>query len=362
MSHTEYYDILGISKTATDEEIKKAYKKMVKIHHPDRHQDSQEKEKHTKKYKDISEAFEILYNPEKRKKYDIGGKDALKGTPQTDPNDIFSQFFGSSFFGGNLFGNRTRQTKIKPLEFPYHISLRHLYKGKKVKLSVERNIIVDSQNREIDPTLCPSLIDLHKKCSQCQGRGSYSRTRSIAPGFIAQENVPCPPCNGSGNVIKDGYKHRLNKEIVEFDIPPGMPHKSFITFKHKGHMVPGFEVADLHVYILESVEAGYRREENDLYVNLKIDLGQALLGNYIIYEHLDETKYRLKSNQVIKPGTMKKIPKMGFASVSNPNIKGNLYLIFEIVFPDQISSSDISLLNQIWPNKVNHTFPILELK
>jgi len=342
----DYYQVLGLKKDDDDDTIRKTYKKLAKKYHPDRNPDN--KEACTKIFKQVTEAYEILSNPEKRQHYDQFGKIKEGGGPTIDPFDIFSQLFGGfnkgPFGGGNPFHQRAPpERRAKPTEHSVYLDVSQIYNGKQVKLNIERKHIFSPDGSPIDTSKYMNAVE---KCGSCKGQGITTRLRQVGGGFISQETIHCSNCSGIGFMLKTGYKIKEVKEMVTIDVPKGTPFKTRFEIPQKGDMIPGYPVADVHIYVLEKPLPKYRREGNDLHVDFDIKLADALIGKELYFTHLDSRVIRLISNAIIVPDTIKKITGEGFQSTMRT---GDLYLHFKIQFPQSLSKKQASLLHSILP-------------
>ena len=202
MAHTKLYETLEVTHNASDNDIKKAYRKMAMKHHPDKGGDSA-------KFKEISAAFEILGNKEKKEKYDRFGitddsPQADSGGMNMDPMDIFNQMFGGSPFGSDIFGERfSRHPRKNVQQINFNISLEDMYKGKEVKMKIERNVMCEDckGHGSTEPPIT---------CHQCRGTGVFTKIMQIGPGMIQKMQGACPSCNGKGKIVKTNCKRILH--------------------------------------------------------------------------------------------------------------------------------------------------------
>lgn len=342
LNSEDYYEILGVDRKVDKKELKSVYKKLAKQYHPDLHQN--EKEKYVEYFKKISEAYEILNDDEKRQKYDIGGKQALKPEEQMfrSPQDVFSEIFGR--FGFNNFGFDMGQRREEIYEYPLSVSYKHLYKGKTIKFKITRQNIV---NDDI-PLSSQECQNCCQVCIECKGLGRKTATVQCGFGFIAQQTMACPTCKSLGKVLKPTYKYQQCEEIVSIDIKPGSFAGQRYILKEKGDMIPGQSIKDLHVIITEQPEDGTTRHGLDLYREYEIGLGDALVGTNILFEHYDGQKYNITLPGIINPQDKKCVTGLGFPDINSPSTKGNLYLIFKIKFPSSIDEKTKYKLRQIF--------------
>ena len=349
-SNKDPYTVLNVAKSASDDEIKKAFRKLALKEHPDKGGDPE-------KFKEIQSAYEILYDTEKRKLYDQYGHSGLDGglaggAGGTGVSDIFDMFFKQNFnsgfnssfsFNSNCSSNcnsNVRQRKDKPIKKAIHVSLEDIYKGKSIKLNITRNII-DGE-----------IIN----CSQCGGKGIIIQVRQFRPGMIQQIQTTCPKCNGAGK----SCNHIKQNKIVEIMVKKGVYHDESITLSEMGDenidSIPG----DIIFTIIESNHNRFNRKKNDLLTKKDITLSQALHGIEFTLTTLDDRTITIKlpDDCIIKPpnisleaGDLSFEPPHVFVIVNegmpipngtgNETKYGNLFIIFNIIFPNSIS--DFSL-------------------
>jgi DnaJ family protein A protein 2 len=324
---------LGVSKQATPSEIKKAYRKLAVKHHPDKGGDEA-------KFKEVSAAYEILSDEDKRAKYDKYGLEGVaddSGGPGGAAEDLFSMFFGGSRGGGRSSGPR----KGEDLTHPLKVSLEDLYNGKTVKLAIHRQVIVGT----------PS------KCNQCGGQGVVVEMRQIALGMVQQIQRKCTTCGGNG------YKCQTKKErkVLEVHIEPGMKNNQKITFSGYGDEKPNMEPGDIVFVIQEKNHDLFKRKGADLLVVKHVSLNEALCGFEWKVTQLDGRNLVIKSppGQIIKPEGadgqtpfVKIVKNEGMPSHGNPFVKGDMYLLFRVDFPEnnELSSDMIDKLREVLPD------------
>jgi DnaJ homolog subfamily A member 2 len=249
---TKLYETLEIEKTATAKEVKKAYFRLSKLHHPDKGGDEH-------KFKEINAAYEILSDTEKRTKYDKYGLDGVMDDDDgaaARGEDLFSMFFG----GGGRRSQRSSGPKKGPaLNHPIKVSLEDLYNGKTVKLAINRKVIVGDVNI----------------CTKCQGQGAVMEVRQVAPGMITQMQRACLDCNGRGN----NATTKTERKVLEVHVEKGMSNNSKITFAGAADEVPGMdEPGDVNFVIQEKEHDLFKRKGADLLLTKDISLNQALTG------------------------------------------------------------------------------------
>ncbi|RWR86705.1 dnaJ protein 2 [Cinnamomum micranthum f. kanehirae] len=361
---TKYYEILGVSKSASQDELKKAYRKAAISHHPDKGGDPE-------KFKELSQAYEVLSVPEKREIYDQYGEDALKegmggGGGSHSPFDIFESFFGRSSFGGGSSRGR-RQKQGEDVVHSLKVSLEDLYNGTSKKLSLSKNV------------LCPkckgkgSKSGASGRCYGCQGSGTKISTRRIGPGMIQQMQHVCSDCKGSGEVISEkdkcnqckGNKVSQEKKVLEVHVEKGMQHGQKIVFEGEADEAPDTVSGDI-VFVLQLKEhPKFKRKSDDLYVEHTLSLTEALCGFQFALTHLDGRQLLIKSDpgEVIKPGQHKAINDEGMPQYQRPFMKGRLYIQFNVEFPEPgtISLDQCRSLEKILPPRSASHLSSMEL-
>ncbi|XP_038069976.1 dnaJ homolog subfamily A member 2-like [Patiria miniata] len=332
---TRLYEVLGVSKNANETELKKAYRKLAKEYHPDKNPNSGEK------FKEISFAYEVLSNPDKRDTYDRYGMEGLKegGGEGGGFDDIFSHLFGGGLFGGGFGGGR-RPRKMKGEDTVHRlgVSLEDLYNGKTSKLQLSKNVI------------CAGCKGLGGKpgamqpCHSCHGRGIKVTIRQIGPGMVQQMQSSCPDCRGEGERINErdrckkcnGVKVCKESKILEVHIDKGMREGQKITFHGEGDQQPGIESGDVIIVLVEKEHDTFKRAGHDLYIEQEVSITQALCGFQITLKHLDDRQLLIKNppGSIIQPGCKRVVENEGMPHHRNPFTKGSLIMKFNVVFPE----------------------------
>jgi len=307
----DYYEILGVDKNASAEEIKKAYRKLAMQYHPDKNPEN--KKEAEERFKEISEAYEVLSDPNKRGQYDRFGHEGMSDifgrggftwsdfTHYSDIEDIFGSFFGTSPFGGlfeELFGGRTRHRPSRGTDLRYdlEIDLKEAAFGCEKKIEVPRqeacSVCGGSGNK-------PGTSK--KTCSACGGSGqvrysqgffSIARTCERCRGEGAVIETPCSGCQGRGLIQKT--------RTIQVKIPAGVENGSRLRVTGEGGTASyGGRPGDLYVVIFIKPDERFVREGNDILSELPISFSQAALGAEVEVETLDDSKIKMK----IPPGT-----------------------------------------------------------
>lgn len=329
---TKLYETLEVEKTATPKEIKKAYFRLSKLHHPDKGGDEH-------KFKEISAAYEILSDAEKREKYDQYGLEGIDDDGAgRGGEDLFSMFFGGGGRGRRSAGPR----KGPSINHPIKVSLEDLYNGKTVKLAVNRKVIVG------DVMVCKS----------CKGQGAVMEVRQIGPGMITQMQRTCSSCGGQGKSAKT----KSERKVLEVLIEKGMKNNSKVTFRGAADETPGMEAGDVHFVVQEKPHDLFKRKGADLLITKDISLNQALCGFSWKIKHLDGREICIKTRpgQIIECEMedehgrslpyITQIPSEGMPSLGNPFVKGNLYVAFHVKFPKRLDADTISKLKELLPD------------
>jgi len=339
-NNTKLYDILNVSKGCSEDELKKSYKKLAMKYHPDRSKEEGAEEK----FKEISRAYNILNNKEKREIYDSYGEEGLNRnmSEQQMPNmDPFGMF-------GNMFNmnNRSRQqTKTKDRKEEIEISLEDAYKEKKMKLSYEKQIICSTCRGE-------GVKDksLSRKCQTCKGMGKVLKMVQLGPGFVSQSQVLCNECRGSGkynpadNICMscNGEKIVKTRNSIKINLKRDFKNGHTLKFSGESDQHPDADVyGDLFVKINIAPHKIFKiHNDVDLIIDKKITLVEALCGCEFVIEHLDGEKLYVKNTDVIQPFSKKVIRKKGMT--------GDLIINFNVVFPTSIDDERRKYIQELF--------------
>ena len=316
----DFYEILGITKSATPEEIKKAYRKKAIEFHPDKNPGNAEAEEN---FKSCAEAYEVLSDPNKKAKYDQYGHQAFDGAGgyggggQMNMDDIFSQFgdiFGSAFggggFSGGFGGNSGGQRRVKGsnLRIKVKLTLEEVANGVEKKVKVKRKIQAQGVK--------------YKTCSACNGQGQVLRVTNTILGRM-QTATTCPTCGGAGQTIEskptnaDAHGMILEDETVSIKIPAGVVDGMQLKVSGKGNDAPGNGIAgDLIVAIEELEHEFLKREGENLHYDLYISYPEAALGVSKEIEAVNG-KVRIKLEEGIQSGKILRLKGKGIPSLNS---------------------------------------------
>jgi DnaJ family protein B protein 11 len=321
-SGRDFYDILGVNRNAKTNEIKRAYRKLAQKYHPDKNPDDPTA---SEKFTDLSAAYEILSDEDKRKQYDRCGEDCVKdGIGHSDP---FGDFFGGfGGFGFQPFGNNNPETpRGDDVIFDIFVSLEELYSGNFVELVRTKPV--------------PKPTSGTRKCN-CRRE---MRTQSMGPGrFQMFEETVCDNC--------PNIKLVNEERVLEFEIEPGMRDGQEQVFIAEGEPNIDGDQGDLKVRINTLKHRLFERRADDLYMNITVSLQEALIGFSLDILHLDGHKVPVVREKVTWPGAKIKKKEEGMPNFENNHKKGDLYITFDVAFPkgeltDDVKTSIKSLLN-----------------
>ena len=339
---TKYYKVLGVEKTASQDDIRRAYRKLVKTKHPD-------KGGSQKEFQEIQVAYDTLSDENKRKVYDEYGEEGIKeGMDGNEPTDIFDILRGR--------GNKKYKKKTKSVLQQLEVSLEDIYKGKEKYLEINRYRICKKckGNGSKDP-------NANTTCPGCKGRGVKMVVQKMG-NTIIQSQQSCSDCRGEGYVIKNEDKcpvcrgNKVNKEpkTIKILLDKGAPDGKRYTFEGESDEMPGYEPGDVIIEIKIKKHHLFQRSGADLTYTADISLLEALTGFELLVNHLDGRKVLIKSKpgEIIKPGVMKTVKDCGMPFYDHPTNFGNLYIKFNIKFPKSLQDNQKSALKELFPKIV----------
>lgn len=350
----DYYEVLGVGKQATADELKKAYRKLAIQYHPDRQQgkSEQEKKEAEEKFKEAAEAYDVLSNPEKRERYDRFGFEGNRmgggygGGMSMD--DIFSQFgdifsgFGfGDFFGGGSSSRSSgaRVQRGSDLRVRVKVNLGEVANGTEKKLKIPRMVSC----RKCNGTGAKDGTAL-ETCPNCQGRGVEVRIQQTILGRV-QTQSPCHVCGGTGKHIKEkcpdcnGQGLTRSDDVVTVNIPAGVEENMVLTMRGKGNEAPGGGIpGDLLIVIEEEQDNELIREGANLIYNLMIDFPTATLGGKVEVPTVDG-RVRLTIDPGTQPGKMLRLRGKGLPQVNSYG-RGDLIVNVTVYVPENLSSDE----------------------
>ncbi|HCS20578.1 MAG TPA: molecular chaperone DnaJ [Bacteroidetes bacterium] len=349
MAKRDYYEILGVGKQATEDEIKKAYRKMAIKYHPDKNPGDKAAEEH---FKEAAEAYEMLRDPQKRQRYDQFGHAGMGngggyGGGGMSMDDIFSQFgdiFGEgnpfeSFFGGGggRGGSRTRGRAGSNIRIKVKLTLQEIAKGADKKVKYQRLSVAEGVS--------------FKGCSTCGGSGQVRRVTNTILGQM-QTASACPSCHGSGKVIdkkpsgvdNSGLSHV--EEYVEIKIPAGVVEGMQLSVSGKGNAGPGGGPnGDLLIQIEEVEDENLQREGQNILYNLYLNFADAALGTQVEVPTVDG-KVKIKIDPGTQAGKILRLRGKGLPSVNGYGT-GDQLIQINVWTPTKLNSEEKDLLNKL---------------
>lgn len=365
VKETKYYDILGVDPSATEAQLKTAYKKGALKHHPDKNAHNPEA---AEKFKDLSKAYEVLSDPQKRSLYDQYGEEGLEqggmGGGGMAAEDLFAQFFGGGSAFGGMFGGGMRDTgpkKARTIHHVHKVSLEDIYKGKISKLALQKSVICQQCDGR------GGKEGAVKTCAGCNGAGMKTMMRQMGP-MIQRFQTICPDCQGEGETIRErdkckrcmGKKTVVERKVLHVHVDRGVKSGHKIEFRGEGDQMPGVLAGDVVFEIEQKPHARFQRKDDDLFYHAEIDLLTALAGGQIYIEHLDDRwlTVNIYPGEPITPGVIKVIKGQGMPSLRHHDF-GNLYIQFDVKFPDktQINTQNLELLEQVLPPRMQQKLP-----
>ncbi|TKX23596.1 mitochondrial protein import protein mas5 [Elsinoe australis] len=370
---TKLYDILGVAPDASESQLKSAYRKGALKHHPDKNAHNPDA---AEKFKELSEAYEILSDSQKRQIYDQYGKDGLEqggmGGGGMAAEDLFNSFFGgggfSNIFGGGMGGGMrdTGPKKARTIHHVHKVALEDIYKGKVSKLALQKSVICSScQGRG-------GKEGAVKTCTGCGGAGMKTMMRQMGP-MIQRFQTVCPDCQGEGEMIRDkdrckacqGKKTVVERKVLHVHVDKGVKSGTKLNFSGEGDQMPGVEPGDVQFEIEQKPHSRFQRRGDDLFYRAEIDLLTSLAGGAIYIEHLDDRwlTVDISPGDVIAPGEVKVIRGQGMPSYRHHDF-GNLYVQFDVKFPDRLgpdgeamTAEQVQALESVLPPRMPQNVP-----
>ncbi len=359
-SKRDYYEVLGVSKSASIDDIRKAYRKMAMQYHPDRNPDDKSAEE---KFKEAAEAYEVLNDADKRARYDRYGHAGV------DPNmggggfgggmtmdDIFSQFgniFGEEFFGG---GRQQRGERGSNLRIKVSLSLEEIAKGVAKKIKVRKQVSC-SQCNGSGAKDAGSV----STCSTCRGAGVVRQVRSTFMGQV-QTTTTCPSCQGSGQTVTAncskcrGDGRVYEEETIEIEIPAGVEEGMQLSMRGKGNAGRmGGAAGDLFITIEEKPHTFLQRDGMNLVHDLYLNFADAAIGASVEVPTL-EGKVKIKIPAGTQAGKILRLKDKGLPSVQNKHSRGDQLIHVNVWTPKKLTDEERRLLEKLreMPNFAPH--------
>lgn len=356
MAKRDYYEVLGVNKNATEDEIKKAYRKIAIKYHPDRNPGNKEAEE---KFKEAAEAYDVLHDPQKRQQYDQFGFDAPGGFGGFSGggfsvDDIFSNFgdiFGDLFGGGRggfrsgfggFGGGRGRQYRGSDLRLKVKLSLQEVLTGVTKKFKVKKDVTCSHCHGSGAQGGSGS-----ETCPTCHGQGVVVKTVRTMLGMM-QTQQECPTCHGEGTVIKNKCPHcsgtgvTKGEEVVEVKIPAGVEDGMAVNVPGKGNAGPHNGVnGDIQVFIEEERNDTFVRDHQDVIYNLLLDFPTATLGGNVEIPTIEGGRVKIKIEPGTQPGKTLRLRGKGLPAVQGyGNGMGDLIVNVSVYVPKTLSRDE----------------------
>ncbi len=360
----DYYEVLGVSKDASEDEIKKAYRKIAIKYHPDRNPGDKVAEE---KFKEAAEAYDVLHDPQKKQQYDqfgfdgpmgggaggFGGFGAGGGFSMDDIFSMFGDVFGGRGGGfggfGTQGGGRPAQHRGSDLRLKVRLSLAEISSGVTKKFKVKKDVACTCCNGSGAESGSGK-----ETCPTCHGAGVVTRTTQSLFGMMQTQSV-CPTCQGEGMVIKNKCKAcqgtgvTKGEEVVEIKIPAGVAEGMVVNVQGKGNAgmrngIPG----NIQVYIEEEPNDTFVRDENDLIYNLLLDFPTAALGGQVEIPTISGSKVKIKIEPSTQPGKTLRLRGKGLPAVQGyGHGTGDLVVHISVYVPKTLSKEEKKTLEEL---------------
>ncbi len=360
MAKRDYYEVLGVDKKASEDEIKKAYRKIAIKYHPDRNPGDKTAEE---KFKEAAEAYSVLSDKQKRQQYDqfgfdgpnMGGGFGGFGAGGFSMDDIFSMFGdvfgGRGGFGGfsGFGGGQRAQYRGTDLRLKVRLTLQEISTGVTKKFKVRKDIVCSECNGSGAQKGSGS-----ETCPTCHGQGYTVRTVRSILGMM-QTQSECPTCHGEGTVIKNKCPHCSGQgivkgeEVVEINIPAGVAEGMVVNVPGKGNAAPHNGVpGNIQVYVEEEPNDTFVRDGQDIIYNLLLDFPTAALGGEVDIPTIEGTKVKIKLEPGTQPGKTLRLRGKGLPAVQGYGSgRGDLVVQVSVYVPKTLDRQERQMLEQL---------------
>lgn len=367
MNKKDYYEVLGLSKGATDEEIKRAFRKLAKQYHPDVNKEASAEEK----FKEIGEAYSVLSDPEKKRQYDQfghaafqngGGASGFGGFEDFDFSSIFDDLFGGGF-GGFGFSSGSRKSGSRPSKgrdrlVTLTLSFLEAVKGCKKSISLDLDEACEKCNGKGGFG--------EQSCKTCKGRGKVIQEQRTFLG-VFQTETTCPDCMGKGKTFDEkcsvcrGSGHVKRKKEIEISVPEGVDNGYQLKISGKGEAgFNGGPNGDIYIEFHVAKSPIFERDEEDLYLTVPISITDAVLGCKKEIPTIDgNVVMDVKSG--VQSGSKLKLKGKG-VKIPNSLRKGDLYVVFQVVIPTKLSREQKKLFEELKKTDLENESSFKEFK
>ncbi len=365
MAKRDYYEILGVPRTASEQDLKSAFRKQAKEHHPDKNPDDSTAEK---KFKELNEAYEVLKDPQKRAAYDRFGHAAFDGAGAgrgpggggfgpdfaTSMSDIFDDLFGE-FMGGRRGGGQRSSGRERGADLRYNmeITLDEAFTGKTAQIRVPTSVPCETcqgsgARAGTKPTTCPTCAGAGKVRAS-QGFFTIERTCPTCMGRGEIISDPCPVCSGAGRVMKE--------RTLSVNIPAGVEDGTRIRLSGEGEAgLRGGTAGDLYIFLSIKPHEFFQRDGSDVFCRVPISMTTAALGGHIEVPTLDGTKSRVKVPDGTESGKQFRLKGKGMP-VLRSGATGDMYIQVEVETPKNLTRRQRELLEEFEKESRKETSP-----
>lgn len=347
MTQHDYYELLGVKRDASQDDIKKAYRKLAMEHHPDRNKDNKEAEQ---KFKEVNQAYEVLKDPQKRAAYDQYGHEAFTqggggghgfGAQGFGGfSDIFNEFF-SDMMGGGGRGGRQQAQRGADLRYDMTITLEDAYRGKEETVKIPTKLQCETcKGSKAEPGTKPVT------CTTCHGHGKVRSSQ----GFFTIERT-CPSCNGQGEMIEKpckachGQGVKKHKKEIKVTIPKGVEDGTRLRLRGEGETSPQGNPGDLYIFIGIAPHPFFQRSESSLYCKLPLRMTTAALGGTAEVPTIEGTLAQLAISPGAQAGRQYRLKGKGMPLV-NSTARGDLYVEVSVETPVNLTEKQRELLKE----------------
>ena len=364
MAKRDYYEVLGVDKNASADDIKRAYRKLAVKYHPDKNPDNKEAEE---KFKEAAEAYSVLSDADKKARYDQFGHAGVEGAGPDfsggfgNLNDILNDLFGGAFgggfggfggFGGGFGGTRggQRQQRVyrgRDIRVRVKLTLEEIAKGVEKEISIEKSVPCT----ECGGKGAKNSSDI-KTCSACNGTGQVQRVANSIFGQTVTYST-CQQCGGEGKVITNPCRNCggtglvRKRETIKVKIPAGVEAGMQLTIQGEGHAAKNNGInGDLLVVIEEQEHQDLKREGNNLYYTKVISLPDAILGAEVEVPCLDGP-YKIKVDAGTQSGTVVRLRNKGLPTVNGYGGTGDMYVKFAVWIPKKLDREDKAVIESL---------------